>query len=67
MELHPNNMNRGDGFFLNRLWKPLILSLKDRKKTVLSRDKEGQISHFPPPVCRDPKTAIFSHKLVFLL
>lgn len=63
MELHPNNINRENGFFLSRFWKPLILFLKDMKKKVLSKDKEGQISHFPPPVCRGPETAIFSHKL----
>jgi hypothetical protein len=46
------------------LWKPPILSLKDRKKRDRSMDKEGQISHFPPPVCRGPETAIFSQKSV---
>jgi hypothetical protein len=31
-ELHPNNMNREDGFCLNKQWKPLIRSLKERRK-----------------------------------
>jgi hypothetical protein len=30
IELHLNNMNREDGLCLNRLWKPLIHSLKGR-------------------------------------
>jgi hypothetical protein len=29
IELHPNNMNRADGFCLSKPWKPLICSLKD--------------------------------------
>jgi hypothetical protein len=32
IELHPNNMNREDGFCLSKLWKPLICSLKERRK-----------------------------------
>jgi hypothetical protein len=31
-ELHPNNMNRENGFCLSKSWKPLICSLKDRRK-----------------------------------
>jgi hypothetical protein len=49
MELHTNNVNREDGFFLSRLWKHIILSLKDGKKKVLSKNKEGQISHLSLP------------------
>lgn len=33
IELHPNNMNREDGFCLSKSWKPLIHSLWDRRKT----------------------------------
>jgi hypothetical protein len=32
IELHPNNMNREDGFCLSKSWKPLIYSLKDHRK-----------------------------------
>jgi hypothetical protein len=32
IELHRNNMNREDGFCLSKSWKPLICSLKDRRK-----------------------------------
>jgi hypothetical protein len=28
IELHPNNMNREDGFCHSKTWKPLICSLK---------------------------------------
>jgi hypothetical protein len=28
IELHPNSMNREDGFCLSKLWKPLIFSSK---------------------------------------
>jgi hypothetical protein len=31
MELHPNSMNREDGVYLSRSWKPLIHSLKIRR------------------------------------
>jgi hypothetical protein len=32
IELHPNSMNREDGFYLSKSWKPLICSLKDCRK-----------------------------------
>jgi hypothetical protein len=35
IELHPDNMNREDGFSLRRLWKPLIHSLK--KKVIFKK------------------------------
>jgi hypothetical protein len=28
MKLHPNNMNRKEGFFLSKAWKPLLQILK---------------------------------------
>jgi hypothetical protein len=31
IELHPNNINREDGFSLNRSWNPLIHILKGQK------------------------------------
>jgi hypothetical protein len=38
IELHPNNMNKDDGFCLSKSWKPLIYSLKDRRK---HRQRDG--------------------------
>jgi hypothetical protein len=38
IELHPNNMNREEGFCLSKSWKPLIYSLKDRRKP---RQRDG--------------------------
>jgi hypothetical protein len=35
IQLHPNNMNREDGFFLSKAWKPLIHALKEQKKCLL--------------------------------
>jgi hypothetical protein len=32
IELHLNNMNNEDGLVLSRSWKPLIHSLKTRRK-----------------------------------
>jgi predicted GIY-YIG superfamily endonuclease len=32
IELHPNNMNREDGLRLSRPWKPLIHTLRGRRK-----------------------------------
>lgn len=32
IELHPNTINREDGFCLSMSWKPLICSLKDHRK-----------------------------------
>jgi hypothetical protein len=29
IELHPDNMNREDGFSLSKVWKPLILDLNN--------------------------------------
>jgi hypothetical protein len=38
IKLHPSSMTREEGFSLSRSWKPLIHSLKERKK-VFSKDK----------------------------
>lgn len=37
-ELHPNNMYREDGFCLNKQWKPLIRSLKERRKKIFPKN-----------------------------
>jgi hypothetical protein len=37
IELHPNNMNKEEGFSLNKSWKPLIQTLK--KQRALSNEK----------------------------
>jgi hypothetical protein len=34
IELHPNNMNREDGFSLSQAWKPLIRDLKKRRQSL---------------------------------
>jgi hypothetical protein len=39
IELHSDNMNREEGFFLSKLWKPLLQTLKERKKTPFSKGK----------------------------
>jgi hypothetical protein len=47
IELHPNNMmNREDGFCLAKSWKPLICSLRDRRKPP-SRDSRSGFSVGP--------------------
>jgi hypothetical protein len=42
IELHPNNMNRKDGFSLSMSWEPHIHTLKEQNN-VLLKDK-AQIS-----------------------
>jgi hypothetical protein len=37
IELHPNNMNREDGFRLSRSWKPYIHSLKGYRKPPIQQ------------------------------
>jgi predicted GIY-YIG superfamily endonuclease len=34
IELHPNNMNREDGFSLSQAWKPLICDLKEWRESL---------------------------------
>jgi hypothetical protein len=48
IKLHPNNLNREDGFSLSRTWKPLIDGLK-KCKQALSMAKPFSLSLSPPP------------------
>jgi hypothetical protein len=41
IELHLNNMNREDGFYLSKSWKPLICSLKTRRKRPSHESRTG--------------------------
>jgi hypothetical protein len=34
IELHPDNMNREDGFPLSQAWKPFIHDLKGRRRSL---------------------------------
>jgi hypothetical protein len=38
IKFHPNNISRGDRFSLNRSWRPLTHSIKERNK-ILSKSK----------------------------
>jgi hypothetical protein len=44
IKLHPDNMNREDGFSLSQAWKPLI---RDPKEWRQSLTKESTSSHGP--------------------
>jgi hypothetical protein len=58
IKLHPNNINSEDRFSLIRSWRPLIYSLKERKKILSSYmillylgpswNKEGRFCHSLP-------------------
>jgi hypothetical protein len=39
IELHPDNMNREEGFSLSKLWKLLFQILKEWKKVPVSKEK----------------------------
>jgi hypothetical protein len=39
IELHPNNMNREEGFSLNKAWKPPLQTLEEHWKAPLSKEK----------------------------
>jgi hypothetical protein len=54
IELHPKNMNREDGFWQSKSWKPLICSLKDHRKTPSHDSKSG----FSARPCRFVHTAL---------
>jgi hypothetical protein len=47
IELHPNNMNREEGFCLTKSWKPLICSMKDHRKPHQHENGSG-FSTRPP-------------------
>jgi hypothetical protein len=44
IELHPNSMNREDGFSLSLAWKPLIHDLKEQRPSL----KEESPRHVGP-------------------
>jgi hypothetical protein len=51
IELHPNNINREDGFSLSRLWKPLILDQKqalDKNMTPSGETCKRAVSSLTP-------------------
>jgi hypothetical protein len=65
IELHPDNMNKQDGFSLSRSCGSRVYSLKEWKKNALSKDKtttslettllysgpQKRLSlYFPPPI-----------------
>jgi hypothetical protein len=37
IELHPNNLNRENGLHLSQSWKPLIHSVKGRRKPLIQQ------------------------------
>jgi hypothetical protein len=39
IELHPNNINREDGFSLSKSWKPLIRDLREQQKETGSKQE----------------------------
>jgi hypothetical protein len=45
VELHTTSMNQEDGFFLSRLWKPVVYSLKEE-----NRSSSRMLEHCLPEV-----------------
>jgi hypothetical protein len=43
-DLHTNNINREEGLLFNRSWKPLINSVRERRRRLLQDGK-----YFPGP------------------
>jgi hypothetical protein len=39
IELHHDNMNRDKSFSLSKSWKPVLQTLKERRKATLSKEK----------------------------
>jgi hypothetical protein len=39
IQLHPDNVNREEGFSLSKSWKPLLQTLKEQMKSPVSKEK----------------------------
>ena len=37
LEMHPNNIYRGDGLTLSKLWKPLFRTLKEKRQALMTQ------------------------------